>query len=89
MKSITGYVVTAEVTANKKGITIGLKPDSGKMMMFSSTIEDSWLKIPEGKDAETELQKVCDLLTGYHTINGERQPIVGFMPKKLTIENQE
>ena len=47
-----------------------------------------WLrkkKIPEGKNAEYELQVVCDLFNGYSDLEGVRKYAQGFRRKKVTI----
>lgn len=84
-QKLEGYVKSAELTPDKKGIIIKLLNEKKEVISIKSTIEDDWLKIPEGKNAEEELKKTCCLLTGYRYVNGQKIPIPNFKMKKITI----
>jgi len=72
-KKIQGSVVKAEVLPNENGIMLRILLDNNKYVVVTSTTEDPWLRIPEGKDAKKELQEVCDLFNGYKIVNGEKE----------------
>jgi hypothetical protein len=81
---ITGIIVDAVLNKNEDGIVMKIFVN-GQYVFCESTINENWLKIPKGKNAKEELLKVCDLLTGYQVINGERQLIPGFKHKEVNI----
>jgi hypothetical protein len=84
-KTIVGKIMDAFVSEKDDGIYLKIRCEKGDLVCFSS-IQEDWLKIPEGKNSHEELQKVVDLLTGYRYINGEKESIPGFIHKNVTIE---
>ena len=89
MRELKIKVIDATVNLDATGIFLlsEIEKDKRKVLFFS--IEDDWLRIPEGKIAAVELQKVCDLLNGYRIVDNEKIPIKGKYPKTLTVKVEE
>jgi len=90
VNEVKGTVLEASVDEKCEGIYLKMLTKEGKIVTFHATTQDQWLKIPEGKDAETELIKTCELLNGYRTdMLGNRVEIPFFVKKELHIIKED
>lgn len=88
MAAQTGAIVNAYLDETGNGIYIRIIINGGKQVVVHSTTEDQWLRLKEGMNAKEELQKVCDLLVGYRTVNGKKEEINGVYPKMVNLTDE-
>jgi hypothetical protein len=84
-KTIMGTIVNAEVI-DESSIVLRIFLDNNRYVSIIRTTEDPWFRIPPGRDPVTELQEVCDLFNGFRIVDGEREPILNFVQKRILIE---
>jgi hypothetical protein len=84
-KSIMGTIVNAEVI-NESSIILRILLDNNRYVSIIRTTEDPWFRIPSGRDPVTELREVCDLFNGFRIVDGEREPTLNFVQKRILIE---
>ena len=83
-EEIIGTILEAKVSEDFEGIVMKIRSNN-RDIYCKATTQEQWLKIPVGKNPQKELQKVCDLLTGYNVVDGEKIPITGFVHKQVKI----
>ena len=92
-KTIKGTLLFASVAEENKGIILRVETEEQRieicLLPVGERIGDISLVIPEGMDAQKEMQKVCDLLNGMReNDSGEMILNPNHIPKQITIVNE-